>query len=420
MKKVLFLTYYFPPIAGGGVQRSSKFVKYLPNFGWEPIVITVNDDPSQPKDETLLKDVGKARIIRTKCNIIPHKLLQNRYVREALDLILCPDINIGWLPYIREKVDEIIENEDISLVYTSCRPFSLNLEGMRIKKKYGIPWVTDFRDPWTLNTFFKPVTPVHGWINRKIEKRAMELCDYYIANTESNLTRAYEVFPVLNTKSTWIPNGFDPEDFKSDKDGAYNKKSNGMDSWNITYTGACYHTYNPKDLLKIIREFIDDNKECGREIVINYAGSHFKCFLRYASKYNLESYVINHGYLSHADSVELIKNSDLLLLYLPDDDKASSWVPGKLYEYLASNIPIFAIVPQGDTFDIINKSGAGIALTHEEIESIGYKELENQYSKWRSCVNHAEINVKYITKYNRYVQTQKLANIFDKLTHRKL
>jgi len=412
MKKVLFLAYYFPPAGGGGVQRSSKFVKYLPDFGWEPIVITANEVQSEPKDFSLLTDVRKTKIIRTdKDNIIPKLLLNNKYVYEFFNMVICPDIQLGWLPYLRKKVDNVIKTKNISLVYTSCSPFSLNLEGIRIQKKYRIPWITDFRDPWTLNTNFKPISPIHKELNTILEKKTMELCNYYIANTEMNLKKAWDVFPNLKNKSTWIPNGFDPDDFKHKicKTKLINDEKN---EWHFTYIGACYHNYNPAYLFKLINEFLEKHEDC--RIVIHYAGAHFKCFFNGAKKYRLQNLIINHGYLNHLDSIELIQNSDLLLLYLPKKKNASAWVPGKLYEYLSSNKPIFAVIPEGISYEIINISKSGIALTYEEAENHGSKELNELWFRWKNGSTFFPTDQEYIKMYDRKVLTKKLANIFDK------
>lgn len=410
MKKVLFLAYYFPPAGGGGVQRSSKFVKYLPDFGLEPIVITANEVQSEPKDLSLLNDVRKIKIIRTdKDNIIPKLLLNNKYVYEFFNMVVCPDIQLGWLPYLRKKVDNVIKTENISLVYTSCSPFSLNFEGIRIKKKYGIPWVTDFRDPWTLNANYKPISPIHRWFSWFLEKKSMKICDFYIANTEMNLKRSCEAFPVLKNKSTFIPNGFDPDDFEEKTD-TFNLDREES-PWQITYIGACYHSYNPEYLFKAIRDFKDIYGD--REIIINYAGAHFKCFSGIAEKFGLKAYLVDHGYLSHLETIKLIENSDLLLLYLPKDSKASGWVPGKLYEYIASNKPIFGIVPEGISQEILIKSGRGFALTHDDAINNGFEELNHIWNRWKNGLDNILINQEYIKMYDKRLQTKKLASIFN-------
>lgn len=407
MNKVLFLSYYFPPSGGGGVQRSSKFVKYLSDYDWEPIVITVHNEHWQPRDETLCQDVKGIGIYRTKSNIFPI-LVQKPLGWLISGGCLYPDIQLGWLPYLHKKVDKILAKEKISVVYTSCSPFSVNLEGLRIKKKYGIPWVTDFRDPWTLNVTYKPNNPVYARLSQNLEKRTMKYCDYYIANTKGNLSRARDVFPVIKNKSTWIPNGFDLDDFRFDK----NKKNN-QPIWQLTYTGSCYTSYSPEPVFRVVRNFLDGTKEC--KILINYAGTSADLFIKIASKYKLESIIRQCGYLNHQESIRLIQNSDILLLFLPNDEKATSWVPGKLYEYLASGVPILAVVPKGDAFQIVNESKAGITLTHEEAEQRGSDVLAYLWARWKKGENWSFHNWEYIKRYDRRVLTEKLVNVFNSL-----
>ncbi len=407
MRKLLFLSYYFPPQACAASQRSRKLAKYLHEYGWEPVVITVENNPSLPSDPTLLDDIPHVRQIRIPFNDFTRAIIKQKALRLLLNKLLVPDYERLWLPYVRSVIDGILQKERMDAIYTSCSPFSLNLEGERLQKKYSLPWVTDFRDGWTLGTVFEPGTRLHKPAHLRMEARALENCDMWIANTPGLLEEECRQYPFLRGKSLCISNGFDSKDFVDVRPAPVDSSN-----WNLVYAGAWYRRYYPDALFKIIAAFRLAYPQV--KLSLHYLGPHFQFFSSLASRHGLKTMLVHHGYPHYRDAIPFLKSADLLLMTLPSDPRARYWVPAKLYEYLASGAPIFGVCPKGDAFNLVAKHGTALDINGEDLLKTGVQNLHHLWNQWNTHTQ-TPIQPALLNEFEYSNLAQRLASVLDRV-----
>lgn len=407
------IIYYFPPFSGGGVFRSIKFIKYLQRYTWEPIVLTVKGHSIETIDYTLFNDIPKdVSIVRTKFIdfelflSILRKLKLGRLSALIDRIFLIPDNKIGWIPFAWHKIKEIFKNYDIDMLYITSPPASIGFLGMWIKRRYRIPWVIDFRDPWTQNVFFRPISYIHRLINEFFERRILLSCDWVIANTEGNMIKMKQKYRFLEKKIGVITNGFDSEDFIGQRE--INKNHNFL----IAYTGTFYWEYSPEYFLRAIKKILVQFPLIASSLKILFIGKGINWTL--IKNLGLSDdiiEIINH--VTHRESLSYMCKADLLLLIVPDIEGSDSWMPGKIYEYIASGRPILATVPEGHAKDLILKTNSGVVVHPKDIEGIKEAIVE-LYSKDRlSRFVRTKPIPDFIKDYDRAQLTQKLCAHFD-------
>lgn len=396
----------FPPV--GGTYRSVKFAKYLPQFGYEPIIVAADSLPHYPQDFSLLAEVGNLRVVRTRWNVLPRFAANGFWGNVRRRVWPDDELALGWLPLARMAVERVLREEKIDLIYTSCSPFWANLEGIRVKMKHQIPWVTDFRDPWTSNPHYHVTSPLRRRLHRWAEGRSVRLCDHYIANTQTNLSVERAKYPMLEGKSTYISNGYDPEDFAG-----LDRRRRGR-TWRVTISGSIYGPYNPSRALEQLGRFCGRHR--GVRLDLQYAGESGAAFRHYAESAGIGGAVRLHGYVPHRDSLALMQRSDVLLLSLPDGGKNAGWVPGRLYDYMASTTPIYAVVPHGEACNVLSRSRAGVAWTYSESNQAAEEKLGSIWELWKSGKRWSHHRWDYIRQFDRRLLTGRLAGVFDSLT----
>ena len=286
MEKILIIANEFPPMGGSGVQRTTKFVKYLPDFGIEPIVVTKNYLGSL-RDDTLLEELpDDLKIYRLK----PYDMLNKKGILKLpLKFIgtrlISPDGEFFWYYFNKEKVSQIVREHKIKCIYTTSYPYSSHLMGLYLKRKFSdLAWIADFRDEWTNNPYH--LDDFYRRVRFKFEKKKeLEItseCDFLITNTQFMLDNFIKDNPSLKGSSTYIPNGYDEEDFV----GLINKR-NGQDKFVITHTGSLYGRRNLTEFLDGLRIAIESNSIDKNDIEIRIVGNVYKKVIdEYAQKYN--------------------------------------------------------------------------------------------------------------------------------------
>lgn len=406
MSTALVIAYHFPPQPGGGVQRSTKFVRYLPAFGWRPVVLTIDSTLHHHRDATLLDEIEAADVVRVRSSVLPDPFVRWRALRGVLDRVLVPDSHIMWVPIAERAVAELHRKYRFDVIYTSCRPFSLAPLGERLRRKYHVPWVLDLRDLWTLNPAFPSMAKLPGQrrVHEKYERAAVESCSHLIVTSDSSLRAMHEKYPELAGKSSCIPNGFDRSDFAS------GPPVGGNNAWRFVYAGACYPPYSPDRILTIVRQW---HGHADVPCEIHYAGLHERAFLAAAERAGAKKLVRSHGNLTHHASIDLMRSADALLLFLPELPAAQGWVPGKLYEYLACHAPILACAAAGDASEIIRRAEAGVVVgPHASIDE-GVAALDRLYRQGARPRNDEQVS-----QYERRKLTARLAAIFDHVASR--
>ena len=412
MNKVLIIANEFPPMGGAGVQRTTKFVKYLREFDFEPIVIT-KEHMGGLSDRSLLQyipdDIKIYRlkaydfINRTGILKLPMKFIGTR--------ILSPDSEFFWYYFNRDKVLDIIKKEKIQLIYTTSFPYSSHLMGLYLRKKLNnIRWIVDFRDEWTNNpyhrdSFFKRLK---FKAEKKKEIEVTSNCDYFVTNTPLMLEGFLKDNKDLHKNSTFIPNGYDEDDFCHALD-----KRDGENKFVITYTGSLYGRRNLDEFLDGLKFAIDKKQIDKNRLEIRIVGNIYdKVIEAYSKSYNLEGVIKSYGYLPHKESIQMLFNSDIILLVIGKGKGSRNFYTGKIFEYIRANRPILAIVPEdGVAADVIRETRTGVVVDPEDI--VGIKNaLVNYYKSWLENGMEHNKDTAEIERYSRRAQTKKLAEIF--------
>lgn len=422
MKKVLIITYYWPPSGGAGVQRWLKFTKYLPQYGIEPIVLTV--DPAfasyAQTDESLLNEISPTlQVVRTQSfelyqlyqklsskKEIPYGGFANeseaslfqkisRFVRGNF---LLPDPRRGWNKYAFKEAIRLISEHSVDTVVTTGPPHSTHLIGKKLQKKTGIKWIADLRDPWTdiyyYNQFYH-TAPARA-IDRRMERLVVEKADHLI-------TVSADVLRLLAAKSTKniaekasiIPNGFDEADFAG-------KTEKEEQKFTITYTGTISEIYDISGLIEAIKKI--DQPVLNR-IRLRFVGRVPELIARQLTT-ELPSLEVEHiGYVEHELSVRYLLRSSMLLLVIPRIENNRGILTGKFFEYLAAGKPVLAIGPiNGDLAAIIGETNCGRIFDYSDQEGIGDFIRQVFNKEIRIQANNAE-------KYSRQNLSQQLSKL---------
>lgn len=410
MKKVLFIAYNFPPCGGPGVQRSLKYVKYLEGTNWQPIVFTTYEDSYPVLDFSLLKDIPEGTLIyRTKTYDINKyrlyfvKLGLGKFHALLNTLLALPDSAIFWALFSRYKIKRIIQEHEPDIIYTSSGPYSSHLLGLWIKIKYNIPWVADFRDAWSLNQFVKYL-PLYRKFNSILEKKVLDNADSVVCVSEVDC-RNFSILANNSDKVEVIHNGFDHDNFPN-----FGKIVNfKSDKFTILYTGNFSSTRKPDNFINAIRKLIDENKIDERLIEVIFAGSSLDRFL---PDY---PFIDNVGYIEHSNLENLRNKSHLLLLLQDSSISTIGDYSGKIFEYIASGIPILAITnPNSVVVNLVNSTKTGITVDSDVI-SIS-RIILKLYNNFINCDLDFAPNWDEVNRYSRAVSTKKLIDIFNRLT----
>lgn len=393
-KKVLIISYLFPPLGGGGVIRTTKFVKYLPQFGWRPYVLTVKKGFYPHEDKSLLQEIPKkVEAIRIRY-LEPAFWIKNKYWQSFLAYLiypffLIPDRQMLWfLPALITAL-KILKKEKIKIVFTSSAPVSDHLIGLVIKKLTGVKWIADFRDEWAKNPFKKYPTPLHRLINQYLEKKVVQDADQ-IVTVSDPITEYLKSLSNNKEKFFTITNGFDEEDFETLPVVAVLRNTN--QKFKIVHIGGLYS--------------------------IEYENSFIKAFKGLNLKNAYLNFIGTQKRLPHKEAIKKMLEADLLLLIL-DPIERPAVLTGKLFEYLRAKKPILAVARKNTiAARIINKYQVGLVV--EPDQKSFKKGILEMYQKWlNNDLKTPKIN---IDQYQRKNLTSHLAKIFDKmaLSHPKI
>lgn len=422
VKKVLVITYYWPPSGGAGVQRWLKFVKYLPQFGVQPIVLTVDPQFASyaQTDESLLKDVSPdTEVFHTKsfelyqlysrlskkkeipyggfANETKPSLFQklSRFVRGNF---LLPDPRKGWNKYAYRKALKIINAHHIDTVITTGPPHSTHLIGLKLKKRTDVRWIADLRDPWTdiyyYNQFYH--TALARKIDRRMERQVVEHADHLIT-VSKDVMRLFNQKTTndISRKTTILPNGFDETDFAQEAV-AFDEK------FTITYTGTISDAYDISSFIDALKQLEEDEID---QLRIRFVGK-VPSAITNRIKTTLPNLVMElTGYVDHQKSVEYLLSSSMLLLVIPKVENNAGILTGKFFEYMASGKPVLAIGPtDGDLAEIIRETNCGQIFGYGDSSGIGSFILDNL----RAGLKRQTRN---IDRYSRRGLTEQLSKI---------
>jgi len=418
MKKLLYISYLFPPVGGSGVQRSMKFAKYLPQFGWEPVMLVANHlFLKQPKDNTLCHDV----CVRSYPCFSPdirwlYKLLWGLRLHWLVDAInrncLLPDPEVLWLPFAKHGVKRVLREHKIDLVLITAPPYSALFLGAYIKKHYGIDYCVDYRDLWVLGVgrADNPASKRVQILEQKWEANILAGARQVICVNELMAAKLADKYPQLRrSKATGITNGYDESDFIPMPQ--YKRQA----KMNIVFTGSLYDRFQPDIIWEAVSALISEGLLPEEDISIGIYGKNSPAFVlgRYANDPTISRVVSIHSYLAHKDSIEKICTADALLLFSPSGKHSDTDSHSKLFEYMRSYRPILAVInPNSIGADILKPCGTCIIANSASLKSIKDAIIQ-LHNAWKMNEQRFNPDYNYVSRYERKAITVKLAIVLD-------
>ena len=423
MKKVLIITYYWPPSGGAGVQRWLKFAKYLPEFGWQPVILTVDPEyASYPqRDESLVREIGPDCLVYTTKSFelynlykfisgkkeVPYGGFANESKESFLQKVskflrgnfLLPDPRKGWNKYALKKAEELIREFNIETVVTTSPPHSTQLIGLSLKKRHNIRWIADLRDPWTDIYYYNQFkhTALARSIDRNYERQVIEQADVIVSVSEDvkRIFAEKSRMPIAE-KTVVVPNGYDEEDFKLKEFSAESRKI-------ITYTGTISEAY---DVDKLLDALVRLDEKLKAQLLIRFVGKIPTTVEQRFRDTGLDIELA--GYVDHHKSIEYLLRSDMLLLVIPKVENNKGILTGKFFEYMASQRPILAIGPvDGDLAKIILDTNCGRMFDYTDSAGM-IRFIQNIFDPEITLVKPESTG-----RYSRRELTHRIAGLFE-------
>ncbi len=370
MKQILIITYYFPPHGGIGVLRVSKMCKYLPTFGWNPMVLTVERGQVELKDQSFSEQLPEDLEVHftPRCN--PFAFLENSSNRlfepgnvRFSDYLLLPDNKLWWLPELYKAGRRILKRRKIDAVLVTMPPFSAALKAKQLAREFNKPLILDYRDSWNNNPLRPTLPPLHQKINAYLERSVLKNTSLVTAVTP-HIIRTLE--HCYNGATGVIPNGYDPDDFKTPPDEDDNTSLNLL---RIKHVGSVYSGINyPRIVLKALSELEMAEQE---HLHIEFIGKHSSDLLYDRKKFRLQNIMQLTPYIKHEKAVKKMQEADLLLLYIDPYKKNLGHLSGKLMEYIGAGTPILGVVPYMSLAgQLIRKHNLGLTVSSNAPEKL--------------------------------------------------
>ncbi len=417
------------------MQRGLKFAKYLPQFGIQPSILTVDENQaSYPLlDPSLQEEVPAGlEVFRTATSEpfeyykklsgkkeLPYGGFANQTAKDTLldkafkfvrGNLFIPDARIGWKKHALQKAAELLPNGKYKAIVTTSPPHSTQLIGLELKKKYKLPWIADLRDPWTNIYYYEELyhTALAKRIDEKYEHQVLEQADAVIVTSEDT-KRLFLNKPVAvdASKILVIPNGYDEDDFQY-------PSAPPKDTLLITYTGTITENYNIDIFLKVLAHLTSVHSEINYKLrFVGAVPDGVRNRIEKAGVLGITEFV---PYVPHGEAIKYLMESSILLLGIPDvaNEYANVPIPGKLFEYLASNKPIVAIGPvHSDTDHIIDECGAG-RLFHYAAYDLMLDHMTQLSKAWKVNPN---LDLPYINyaRFSRRALAGDLAEVIKRL-----
>lgn len=456
-KNILYIAYYFPPLAGSGVQRTLKFIKYLPDYNKTPIVVTVEEGHNYAHDKELINEVpdcvkvyrsnsGETLWLREKIETankyitnIKKRINDNKSIKpydnkseddkktskvekniESMGLkdkvfryleynYFVPDTKVRWYKNAVEDIfNRVLKEEEIDIIFSTSAPYTDHLIALEVKKRTNKPWVVDLRDPWVGNKFiYDRYNEKRKAKERELEAEVIKYADK-VLNVTKDITDMYiERYPEYKDKFITITNGFDVSDKVEDE--------TPSEKFIINYSGIVADGQSPELFLKAVEELIKNNDDFKSDLLVKFTGTIVDKYSYLFENPVIKDNIEINGYASHNVVLKYMKEASINLVILPDTEESKGIYTGKIFDYILSEKPILGIMPLGGVAsDLINSKGIGIAVDYNDFN--GIKDfIEKTYLTWK---NGGSLNNSAITKcieFERRSLTKKLSDVFDEL-----
>jgi glycosyltransferase involved in cell wall biosynthesis len=435
-RRVLVLTYYFPPSGGAGVQRVLKFTKYLPAVDWTPVVLTVKEGAYPARDASLWRDVpASAEVHRTR-SWDPYQLyarltgqsgdeavvqgsvegegrdwkrLLARWVRAN---VFVPDARVGWVPFAVWRGRQLLADRKVDAILTTGPPHSTHLAGAALQWLTGTPWVADFRDPWTDINYYQelPHTPWARWLDAALERLVLRRAQAVttvsptwrdgLARTVSSRRRDTERFSV-------VQNGFDEDDVPS------TPVRPSREAFELTHVGSLYASRNPESLWRALRRL-----QAGLStfnLRLRLVGPVDPPVWQSLDQHGLTAITEHVPYVPHTDAVTYMRRAGLLILSIESFPRAEGMMTGKIYEYLASGRPVVGIgPPQGDAAALLRKTEGGRLFGRDDPAGLA-RFIRTHYAAWEMGLPLSGAAPEALRPYRRRAQTERMATLLGEV-----
>lgn len=422
-KKVLLITYYWPPSGGSGVQRWLKLTRYLPEFGWTPVVFTPENPAFELKDRSLEKEVHPDievlkfpiwepySLAGLKAGTAPPAAKSGSgsvfsgFMRWVRGNFILPDPRIFWVRPASDFLIDYLKTSDIRLIITTGPPHSIHLIGRRIHRKLPhIKWIADFRDPWSqwglLDTLH--TGSLARWVHKKLELSVLKEANHIIT-----ITPFYQrQFEQLSSRRVQLfPNGFDAADFQD-----FNPQK--PEKFMLRHVGVVNERCNPLPFLASVAEWAVTRKVA---IEVNFTGKVHEPFRQQVlATPGLKEITTFTAPVPHADLIRLYESSSILFIVLTGYKDGAGFLPGKLFEYLATGLPITGTGPlESDTADLLRQTGGGELFLENDPGLLNW--LDFHYARYQQGELTIPVNDIVLQRYTRKAVAGRLADFLNKL-----
>lgn len=428
MNKVLMISYIFPPLGGVGGIRTLKFAKYLPGYHWEPTVLAVKPYRTDALDYSLLKEIpDQVEVVRT-FSLEPRRLpvtmsgsrrssrsggdqrfalptlgirsLRTTVANGLASFFAIPDHCIGWFPFALRAGTEIARRKKIDVIYSSFPPATSHIIAYQLSRRLKIPWIADFRDPWS--RFDKSHTRLHQWVSQKTKDVSLQESSGVIAATSGVKDELLREYPELDHKIRVITNGYDEDDFG-------HNYAPSDDQFTIVYTGHS-EGFDPSSLFAAIKRLLNERRSQVENWKIQFIGQPSAGVYSSIKQQGLEPMIEIKGYLPYNETLRHQQQASVLLLY--------GWAPGYLpvkgFEYLRAGRPILCLDgPNTILADLIRRSNTGAVVNPDD--EIGIADALMKFYENRTISPDEQ----FITQFSRMALAGQLGSFLNDVADKR-
>ncbi len=432
MKKVLLITYYWPPSGGAGVQRVLKLVKYLRQNNWEPVIYTADEAEYPILDVSLAKDIPEGvTVIRKKLwepysfykKFIGQKKDQKVYsgflsenkkssFTQKVSIwirgnFFIPDARCFWIKPSVQFLSEYLKQNPVDAIISSGPPHTTHLIARGVKRKTKLPWIADFRDPWTQIDFYGQLmlTSIADSKHKRLERSVLKEADKVIT---VSWNWAKDLEKIGQRKIEIITNGFDEDDF-SEID-----STQPATKFSMSHIGSLNGDRNAENFWVALKELCNEDAQFKTDLIIRLIGKNDFSVYQSIEQNGLNNQLEKIEYIPHSETGKYQQRSSVLLLFLNNTPNVLGIIPGKLFEYLAARRPILVIGnSNGDSARIVTETNAGAICDFEEAEKMKAT-IKDFYTRWKK--NELTVSAAAIEKYSRKTIAQKFAVLLNEIT----
>ncbi|WP_417847292.1 hypothetical protein [Thalassoglobus sp.] len=376
--RVLFVAYQFPPVGGVGVHRVTKFVKYLPQHGWNSTILTVSN-PSVPlHDQSLLKDIPAGSLIRRAKTYEPGYGLKKKVsggqgtgkknllvsaiksgIRAVGNTLLQPDSQVLWHPHAYRDGLKILKDVHHDAIVATGPPFSSLLLGAKLAKRTGLPLILDYRDEWDISNAYwenKSQSRLSNWIQTRQQHKALKAARSILATTPSSAAAVGEIANQAGSDAvaSHIYNGFDPDDFPMDVSLEKEDFGNGTSRFRLAFIGTLWNLNSIEPVVNALEMLNQTSPAIANEIELLLAGRRTEEQEAIVDRLKETAVAVSRlPFIDHTQAVQLMRTADSLLMINSDLPKTQRIINAKTFEYMAAKRPMFVVAPEGDVWDVV-------------------------------------------------------------------